>query len=444
MPVRYRNYHLLLASYIFYFSYNPWFLLLLFGTSAFDFWCAKKIQDSTNHSVKKSIVTLSVLSNIGVLFAFKYFVPIANTFISDPANLFHAIIIPAGLSFYTFQSLSYTIDVYRGKYKAADTLYEFLLYVSFFPHMVAGPIVRYADLMPQFKVVHYFKSIQWGAFAKLSIWGYFKKMVIADNLSQLVTPVFNDVASFNSAELLLAGFLFVVQVYCDFSGYSDIATGISKLFGIDLSLNWRRPLLSKSLQEFWTRNHISITTWFRDYLYISLGGNRVSYLRWLLNIFLVFVISGAWHGANLTFVVWGVMHGTLYIIELIINKKFSHYKAPALLGWLYLMSFHTISLIAFRALSVDDLSVIYKKIFIEMNFSDGISQIVALNDRLFFYICIGLIALMFAKEVLEEYSFSSVFEKQKSKWRPVFYFVLLLAIFMLGDFNANEFIYFQF
>ena len=264
MPVRYRNYHLLLASYIFYFSYNPWFLLLLFGTSAFDFWCAKKIQDSTNHSVKKSIVTLSVLSNIGVLFAFKYFVPIANTFISDPANLFHAIIIPAGLSFYTFQSLSYTIDVYRGKYKAADTLYEFLLYVSFFPHMVAGPIVRYADLMPQFKVVHYFKSIQWGAFAKLSIWGYFKKMVIADNLSQLVTPVFNDVASFNSAELLLAGFLFVVQVYCDFSGYSDIATGISKLFGIDLSLNWRRPLLSKSLQEFWTRNHISITTWFRD------------------------------------------------------------------------------------------------------------------------------------------------------------------------------------
>ena len=158
----------------------------------------------------------------------------------------------------------------------------------------------------------------------------------------------------------------------------------------------------------------------------------------------MFVISGAWHGANLTFVVWGVMHGTLYIIELIINKKFSHYKAPALLGWLYLMSFHTISLIAFRALSVDDLSVIYKKIFIEMNFSDGISQIVALNDRLFFYICIGLIALMFAKEVLEEYSFSSVFEKQKSKWRPVFYFVLLLAIFMLGDFNANEFIYFQF
>lgn len=444
MPVRFRNYHLLLASYFFYFSYNPWFLILLVSTSAFDFWCAKKIQSVQSNSLKKSIVTMSVLSNIGVLFAFKYFVPVANTLINNPDHLFHAIIIPAGLSFYTFQSLSYTIDVYRGKYKAADTLYDFLLYVSFFPHMVAGPIVRYADLMPQFKIVHYFKSIQWEAFAKLTIWGYFKKMVIADNLSQLVTPVFNDVVSFNSAELILAGFLFVVQVYCDFSGYSDIASGISKLFGINLSLNWCRPLLSKSLQEFWTRNHISITTWFRDYLYISLGGNRVSYMRWLLNIFLVFVISGAWHGANLTFVVWGVMHGVFYIIELIIIKKFPYFKAPALIGWFYLICFHTISLIAFRALSIDDLVVIYRKLFFEIDFSGGISKVVALNDRLFFCICVFLIGLLFLKEILEEYRFSLLLEKQKNNLRSLFYFFILLAIFILGDFNANEFIYFQF
>ena len=453
IPQRLRNFHLLICSYIFYFSYNPWFLLLLFGTSAFDYWCALKIQAAKENRTKKIIVTLSVLSNIGVLFAFKYFVPVANFFIHefnradclyDSSYLFNAIVIPAGLSFYTFQSLSYTIDVYRGKYKAADTLYEFLLYVSFFPHMVAGPIVRYADLMPQFKVVRFFKSIDWSGFAKLTIWGYFKKMVIADNLSQLVTPVFNDVNSFNSVELLLAGFLFVVQVYCDFSGYSDIATGISKLFGVNLSLNWRRPFLSTSLQEFWTRNHISITTWFRDYLYISLGGNRVTYVRWLLNIFLVFVISGAWHGANLTFVVWGSMHGVVYIMEILLKKQFPNYKAPKLLGWLYLISFHTISLIAFRALSVGDLGIIYNKLFCAIDLSNGISNLITIGDRLFFYICVALIILLFAKEVLEEFTFSRQFERAKDVLRPMVYVLLVIGIFLLGDFNANEFIYFQF
>lgn len=429
---------------MFYFSYNPWFLLLLFGTSAFDYWCAIQIQNSLVQTKKKLFLVLSVVSNIGVLFAFKYFVPVANYFISDSSKVLTQLIIPAGLSFYTFQSLSYTIDVYRGKYKAADTLYEFLLYVSFFPHMVAGPIVRYSDLMPQFKIVHYLKIIDWPAFAKLTIWGYFKKMVIADNLSQIVTPVFNDVNGYNSIELLMAGFMFVVQVYCDFSGYSDIATGISKLFGINLSLNWRRPLLSKSLQEFWTRNHISITTWFRDYLYISLGGNRVSYTRWLLNIFLVFVISGAWHGANLTFVIWGVMHGVVYIIELIISKKWPQFKAPAFLGWMYLIVFHTISLIAFRALNVTDLKNIYSSVFLKCDFSGGLSHLIALNDRLFFVICVMLIAILFLKEIIEEYFVSEKSEIIKKQIRPLVYILLVLGLFMLGDFNANEFIYFQF
>lgn len=447
LPSRFRNLFLLIASYYFYFSYNPWFLLLLIGTSGFDYFCARRI---SNGNYKKLFVVLSVVTNIGVLFAFKYFVPIANYFIGefsraecdyDSSYLLTAIIIPAGLSFYTFQSLSYTIDVYRGKYKATDKFYEFLLYVSFFPHMVAGPIVRYADLMPQFKIVQFFKNIDWENFAKLTIWGYFKKIVIADNLSQLVTPVFNDINAFNSLEILLAGFLFVVQVYCDFSGYSDIATGISKLFGINLSLNWRRPLLSKSLHEFWTRNHISITTWFRDYLYISLGGNRVTYVRWLLNIFLVFVISGAWHGANLTFVIWGTMHGIMYIIEMLVLKKWPSFKVNSFLAWLYLIFFHTISLMAFRALSVSDLSIMYSKLFCNWNFEGGIQNIVLINDRLFFYICMFLVGLLFAKEVIEEYSGESVIKK---KLKPVFYILILIALFLIGDFNANEFIYFQF
>lgn len=443
-PVRIRNVFLLVCSYIFYFSYNPWFLLLLFGTSAFDFWCAKKIQSAKTLNAKRGILVLSVVSNLSVLFAFKYFVPLASHFCNESYGLLYNIVIPAGLSFYTFQSLSYTIDVYRGKYKPSDTLYEFLLYVSFFPHMVAGPIVRYADLMPQFKIVKFFKSIDWESFAKLTIWGYFKKLVIADNLGKLVSPVFGAVSNFNSIELLLAGFLFVVQVYCDFSGYSDIATGVSKLFGINLSLNWRRPLLSKSLHEFWSRNHISITTWFRDYLYISLGGNRVSYLRWLLNIFLVFVISGAWHGANLTFVVWGTMHGLLYILEILFFKRFHAFKMPKLIGWMYLLIFHTISLIAFRALSVGDLGIIYNKLFLNIDFKGGIEQIIRMEDMLFFYLCVLLVGILFTKEILEEYDISDSFVRVKQKLRPLIYILFLVCIFLLGDFNANEFIYFQF
>lgn len=452
LPSRFRNFHLLLSSYVFYFAYNPWFVVLLFGTSAFDFWCARRIERSPGVRSKKVFVALSIISNLGVLFAFKYFVPLVNFFISgyyraeceyDDSWLLHNLVIPAGLSFYTFQSLSYTIDVYRGKYKPNDTLYEFLLYVSFFPHMVAGPVVRYNDLMPQFKIVHYFKKIEWNDFFRLCIWGYFKKMVIADNLNELVTPVFNHVTSYNSTELLLAAFLFVVQVYCDFSGYSDIATGVAKLFGINLSLNWRRPLLSASLHEFWTRNHISITTWFRDYLYISLGGNRVSYSRWLLNIFLVFIISGIWHGAAFTFLIWGSMHGILYIIEILVKRRFPDFTAPRFAGWLYLILFHTLSLIAFRAISSSDLGYIYRHLSIDADWG-GLEHMIQLKDRLFFYICLLLVVLLFVKESFEEYRFPDRFEKFKTIIRPMAYLVLLIMIFVIGNFNANTFIYFQF
>ncbi len=447
LPQRFRNYHLLISSYLFYFSYNPWFLILLFGTSAFDYWCALKVQSSRVQSLKKLYLSLSVISNIGVLVAFKYVVFFYNTSITlfgGEHTLLNSLIIPAGLSFYTFQSLSYTIDVYRGKYKADDTFFNFLLYVSFFPHMVAGPVVRYNSLMPQFKVAHYFKNVDWEGFAKLCIWGYFKKMVIADNLSELVDPVFAKLNDFNSLEILLGGFLFVIQVYCDFSGYSDIATGVSKLFGINLSLNWRRPLLSRSLREFWTRNHISITTWFRDYVYISLGGNRVNYSRWLFNIFAVFLISALWHGANFTFVIWGAMHGTFYIFEILLKKKFPEFKAPKFSGWLYLIAFHTLSLMAFRASSIADLSYIYRHLFIDVNYSEGIQSVISIKDRLFFYICVFLIGVLFLKEILEEYTFSDNLEKFKNRFKPYAYIILVASIFILGNFNANEFIYFQF
>jgi alginate O-acetyltransferase complex protein AlgI len=446
LPSRFRNYFLLLASYYFYFTYDPWFLLLLIGTSAFDYWCAKKIEAVPTR--KKLFLYLSVVSNVGVLAAFKYWAFLFNSGISATNylggtnySLMDELIIPAGLSFYTLQSLSYTIDVYRGKYKPSDTLYEFLLYVSFFPHMVAGPVVRYNTLMPQLKIVSYFKQIDWASFAQLTIWGYFKKMVIADNISDVVSQVFNYPHYYNGMQLLMAGALFVVQVYCDFSGYSDIATGISKLFNINLSLNWRRPLLSTSLHEFWTRNHISITTWFRDYLYIGLGGNRVSYKRWLTNIFLVFVISGLWHGANLTFLIWGSMHGIMYIIEILFKKKFPLFKAPNIVGWIYLLSFHTISLIAFRAANVHDLGYIYRHIFSPEVFD---IQTYCFNDRFQLIMIILLVAFLFMKEINEEFALLNTHQKLYSVLKPVLYVALVVSIFMIGKFNANTFIYFQF
>lgn len=444
---QWRNPFMLLASYYFYFSYNPWFLLLLIGTSALDFYLAKAISKSAQTSKRKTLLVLSLVSNIGVLFVFKYFVFFYNTsaqLFSDHASLLTNLIIPAGLSFYTFQSISYTIDVYRNKYKADDTLTDFLLYVSFFPHMVAGPIVRYNSLMPQLKVRQYFKQINWGAFAKLTIWGYFKKMVIADNLSSIVTPVFNNVHAFSGATLLFTGFLFVVQVYADFSGYSDIATGVAKLFGIDLSLNWRRPLFSKSLHEFWTRNHISITTWFRDYLYIGLGGNRVSYNRWLLNVFLVFLISGLWHGANFTFVVWGALHGVVFITEIIVTKQFPNFKAPKFIGWLYLMLFHSFSLIAFRALTIHDLGYIYSQIFTAFNPGAIASELKTVCDTFFMTLCFVLILLLFAKEANEEYALLNRLKLFEPVLKPAFYILALVTLFLLGNFNANQFIYFQF
>jgi alginate O-acetyltransferase complex protein AlgI len=445
IPGRLRNYFLLLASYYFYYSYNPWFLLLLIGTSLLDYYCARQIMFRPDQ--KKLFLLLSLLSNLGVLFYFKYLF----FFYNSTVQLFHLpydvmtnLIIPAGLSFYTFQSLSYTIDVYRGKYKPNDTLFDFLLFVSFFPHMVAGPVVRYNTLMPQLKIISYFKNIDWKNFATLVTWGYFKKMVIADNLNLIVSPIFNNVTGFGGFELLLGGLLFVIQVYCDFSGYSDIATGVAKLFNINLSLNWRRPLLSCSLHEFWKRNHISITTWFRDYLYIGLGGNRVSYSRWIFNIFLVFVISGFWHGANVTFVIWGSMHGIFFIAEILLKRLFPKLVVPAFIGWIYLISFHTLSLIAFRAHDFMDLMSIYHSIFSFGTDYFSLRHFLIYQDKAFFAVIAFVITILILKELNEEFAVVNRFNKVYALCKPVVYVSLIILIFILGNFSANTFIYFQF
>ena len=443
----YRQGFLLLASYYFYFSYNPWFLILLIGTSTLDYYLAKFISQSDSANKRKVLLTISLISSLGVLCAFKYSIFIYNSLgsiIYSEYSALNSIIIPAGLSFYTFQSISYTIDVYRKKYKATDSLEDFLLFVSFFPHMVAGPIMRHNDLMPQLKKKHYFKSINWEAFAKLTIWGFFKKMVIADNLSMIVTPIFKDVSHYSGSTLLIAGFLFVIQVYADFSGYSDIATGVAKLFGINLSLNWNRPLLSKSLHEFWRRWHISLTTWFREYLYVGLGGNRKGNSRWLLNVFIVFLISGLWHGAAYTVVIWGALHGVFYIIEILFMKKFPTIKINPLIGWLYLILIHTLTLTVFRALSINDVGIIFSKMIFHFNISLSFVELREVVDVFFLLVCLIVCLLLFLKELNEEYHLLQNMKGYSNFYKPVFYIFILVSIFILGNFNSNQFIYFQF
>ncbi len=448
LPHKWRWMLLLAASYYFYMTWNPWFGILLFGTTLIDWWAALQIEKATSLIRKKAFLLVSLLSNLGCLAGFKYSAFLYNTFewsssnlTDDTPNYISALVIPVGLSFYVFHSLSYTIDVYRGKISAEKNLGIFALFASFFPQLVAGPIARFGELGPQFHEKHFLKSDLFLAGARLAIWGYFKKIVIADRLADYVNPLFDNPSHYGGLTLLIGGFFFVVQVYCDFSGYSDIATGIARMFGFELKLNWRRPLLSKSLQEFWSRNHISMTSWFRDYVYISLGGSRVSYPRWLGNLFLVFVISGLWHGASWTFVAWGAIHGLVYILEVIFKGKC---KLPYL-GWLYLLTLHTISLIAFRANSFHDLRIIYTRIFsFDWSIGEAYTVFRTMHDFLPFLFALFGIAFLFFKELSEEHAWFAILRAKQGIWKPVFYTLLFIATFAIGQFSANEFIYFHF
>lgn len=448
LPHRWRWIFLLIASYYFYMSWDVRFGILLFGTTLVDWWAALQMEKTPVQSKRKIYLLISLISNLGCLAAFKYSAFFYNTvewttskIAGDVPQYMAAILIPVGLSFYVFHSLSYTIDVYRGKIGAEKNFGIFALFVSFFPQLVAGPIARFGDLGVQFHSQKFLRSEMLITGARLAIWGYFKKIAIADRLADYVNPFFAEPEKYDGLTLLLAGFFFVVQVYCDFSGYSDIAMGIARMFGFELKLNWRRPLLSKSLHEFWERNHISMTSWFRDYLYVSLGGSRVSYPRWLLNLFLVFLISGLWHGASWTFVVWGAMHGIVYIIEILLKGKI---RIP-FLGWPYLILFHTVSLIAFRANSFHDLGIFYRKIFsFDWSFARTFAEMRTLHDLLPLTLAVSGILFLFLKELSEEHAWFVRLPKFERTWRPVFYTLLFVSIFVIGQFSANEFIYFHF
>ncbi len=315
------------AGYFFYGWWDPRFLLLILLSTIIDYIAGLRMAKCQKSRERKPWLYLSVAVNLGLLIFFKYFNFFSESFVqaftffgvqANPITL--NIILPVGISFYTFQTMSYTIDVYRGKVNSSKNFMAFAAYVGFFPQLVAGPIERAQNLLPQFLAKRTFSYTKGMEGLTQIAWGLFKKMVIADSCSPIVNAIFENHGAYNSPTLLLGLFLFAFQIYGDFSGYSDVAIGTAKLFGIRLMTNFRTPYFSRDIADFWRRWHISLTTWFKDYVYIPIGGNRLSKIITTRNVLIVFTISGLWHGANLTFVAWGVYNALVFLPLMLLNK----------------------------------------------------------------------------------------------------------------------------
>lgn len=334
-----RNLLLLVASYFFYGWWSPKFLLLIFITTTASFISGiyiGKLKEEGRRKGAKWVSAGNILLNLGILGLFKYFDFFSRSFADAMAligwqvdSVTLNLILPIGISFYTFQALSYTIDVYKGTVRPTKDVLSFFVFLSFFPQLVAGPIERATNLLPQFLHPSKFDYAEAVSGMRLILWGLFKKMIVADNAAPIVDSIFTNFETQSTLSLWIGTFLFSMQIYCDFSGYSDIAVGVGRLFGVRLMRNFNFPYLSKSLSEFWKRWHISLSKWFRDYVYIPLGGNRKGKARTYLNTMIVFMLSGLWHGADYTFVVWGLYHGGLALLSRPRKRKPGEEQKPA-------------------------------------------------------------------------------------------------------------------
>ena len=366
---------LLVASYFFYMCYSPDLVFLIFGTTLVSWISSRYMEKSESRAVRRLLLTLTLLVSLGVLFFYKYFdflsASFAGMFGTEPYLL--SLALPVGISFYTFQTLSYVIDVYRGDVKSESNFFFYALFVSFFPQLVAGPIERPDNLIPQLREAHKWNSEDAIKGTKHMLVGFFKKICVADLIARSVDSVYNSPDEAGAFGIIIATVLFAVQIYCDFSGYTDIAIGCSRVMGIRLMKNFDHPYMATSIKEFWSRWHISLSSWFRDYLYIPLGGNRCKKWRHLTNLFIVFLVSGLWHGAEWTFVIWGAVHGIYQIIgaltsrprrRLIEKLGFSEKSAPVI--WVRrVITFVlvTAAWLVFRANNIGELGVLLSRLF---------------------------------------------------------------------------------
>ena len=446
---------LLAGSCYFYMAFVPLYILILAFTIVIDYVAGIYIENSKGRR-RKHFLILSLIANIGVLAVFKYYNFINENFsyllqgfaLKNPIPHL-SILLPIGLSFHTFQAMSYTIEVYRGHQKAERHFGIYSLYVMFYPQLVAGPIERPQNLLHQFREKFDFDYVRVVNGLKLILWGLFKKIVIADRLAIYVNAVYNHADQHNGTTFILATFFFAIQIYCDFSGYSDIAIGCAKVMGFKLMTNFNRPYFSRSISEFWKRWHISLSTWFKDYFYISLGGNKVSVPRWYFNLFIVFLVSGIWHGANWTFIIWGALNGFYLVFAVItqntrdkINRMSGISKLPKLHYFLQVITTFILCCFAwifFRANNVNDAFTIIKKIF---TFKGAVYYE---NPSMLIYSFFGIIFLFLVEYKMEYYKGSfSFFNNPNWIIRNLSYAILLILIFLIGVFDGGEFIYFQF
>ena len=441
-----QNLVLLLSSYIFYSWWDYRFLVLIIASTLVDYFVGLQIHQSNNKKERKTWLFVSLFFNIGLLGFFKYYNFFIESIIDSLTQLGLSventwslkIILPVGISFYTFQTLSYSIDIYKRKFMPTKDFIGFASFVSFFPQLVAGPIERASNLLPQIlnKRVYTYVALSQGF--KLIIWGFFLKIVIADRAAIYVNAVYNNVENHDGLTFIVATILFAFQIYGDFAGYSLIAIGVAKLFGINLMTNFNRPYFSASVSEFWNRWHISLSTWFRDYVYKPLGGNRTRKWRWLINLFVTFVISGLWHGAKWNFVVWGALNGLYLIIEVLLFKK----KRKGVINIIITFFLINFSWIFFRANNFNEAIFIVNKIFTKpgyLYFGFG-------EDITAFFYAVMAIVLLILIEFKKEF-FNTLFSISNSKYeiiRLFGYAIVVFIIFYLGVFGENQFIYFQF
>ena len=468
IPEKLKNHWLLVASYYFYMSWQPVYALLILFSTVTTYYCAVLIDKAKSQKQKKLFLASNIVVNIAILCYFKYFNFIVESLLAifpglsiAPNNNLLAVV---GISFYTFQSLGYSIDVYRGDVEKAKDFFTYALFVSFFPQLVAGPIERSKNLLPQLYKSHKFDYDRVTDGLVLMAWGFFKKLVISDGAALIVNAVYNDVTKYTGIQLVMATVLFAFQIYCDFSGYSDIAIGAANVMGFKLMRNFHHPYFSQNVTQFWRNWHISLSTWFMDYIYIPLGGSRKGKIRTYINLLVTFMVSGLWHGASWNFVIWGAINGAYNVIHKALfgkrekklreaTKNGKPVKANPLVavakavGTFLLIDF---TWIYFRANTLTDATYVLKNLFSDVSqwFASGYFR--TAMESIGFYSNNGIailycILFMFVVELWEGKStITNRLNKANVFVRWGFYYTIILLIIFFGYFGQSQFIYFQF
>lgn len=457
--LRQQNSLIFLASYFFYACWDWRFMFLLMFSTLLDFFTGLKMADNPDQKNKRFWFWLSILVNLGFLGVFKYFNFFSESF-ATAVSFFGVkvnpwtvnVILPVGISFYTFHGLSYVIDIYYDRIKAERNFIDYAVFVSFFPLLVAGPIERATHLLPQIKRERSFDYSMAVDGMRQILWGIFKKVVIADNCAQYANLIFNNSDAYNGSTLVLGALFFTFQIYGDFSGYSDIALGTARLFGFELLRNFAFPYFSRNIAEFWRRWHISLSTWFRDYLYIPLGGSKGSTWLKVRNTFIIFIVSGFWHGANWTFIVWGALNA-IYFLPLMLTKNNRNYLDVVAQGR-YLPTYKEMfsmvitfcltvfAWIFFRAKSIQQACGYLSEIFSSSLFEAP--QYAGIEKSFVTMILIALFLVIEWNGRENEYAIAKLGRSWKPLFRYALYYVLVCIIIYFGNFNENQFIYFQF